>query len=99
MVEKEEWTDWMDDESGKLLNPRKRLFLKLTAEVIRDVSAQRDKDVVLYSRKEMIQCGITRNLKGVWEVKHNLPHLQSIFSRCKDNFDGKTVAKSMKLDG
>lgn len=98
MVTEEEWTDWKNG-SGKLPNPGKRFFLQLAAEAVRDVAQQRDSDGVLYVRKAMIRCGMALNLNGQWEVKQLFPHLQEIVRKYEENFNGKTVADSLLLDG
>lgn len=68
MVENDEWTNWMNG-SGILPNQRKRLLLKLAADVRKDVNSQRDKIGVLISRKAMIQCRFAYNLNRIWEDK------------------------------
>lgn len=63
------------------------------------MSAQRDKDGVLFVRKAIIRCGIACNLNGRWEVGQLYPHLQNIVSNYGDNFDGVPVSDSISIDG
>lgn len=93
-----EWVDWKSG-SGKLTNPGKTFYLKLTASVIREVENQRDKDGVSYVRKAIIGSGMALNLNGQWEVRQLFPHLQTIVQKYADNFQGTPVADSLKLDG
>lgn len=98
MIKKNEWVDWKAG-SGKLANPGKRFYLKLAADVIKEVDNERDKNGVSFTRKAMIGCGMALNLNGVWEVRQLFPHLQEIVRKYKDNFDGTPVADSLELDG
>jgi len=98
MTVSEAWTDWKKG-SGKLPNPGKKFFLQLAADVIKEVNQQRDKDGILYTRKAMIRCGMACNLNGIWEECQLFPHLQSIISKYRENFEGKSVADSLEIDG
>lgn len=73
--------------------------MKLSADAIRVVNAQRDSDGILYTRKAMIRCGMAKKLNGIWEVQQLFPNLQEIVRRYRENFDVKMVADSMELDG
>ncbi len=58
----------------------KTFFLRLAADVIREVNMVRDKDGVSFARKAMLQCGL--GLKnGVWEISQLKPELQGKNSR------------------
>lgn len=98
MIKKNEWVDWKTG-SGKLPNPGKTFYLKLAADVMREVGNARDKEGVSLTRKAMIGCGMALNFNGLWEVRQLFPHLQSIVSKYADNFNGKPVADSLELDG
>lgn len=98
MIKKKQWVDWRSG-SGKLTNPGKVFYLKLAADVVREVDNQRDSDGVSLSRKAMMGCGMALNLNGRWEVRQLFPHLQSIVARYPDNFNGTPVADSLELDG
>lgn len=98
MIKKDEWVDWKSG-SGKLPNPGKKFYLKLAADVIREVENERDKDGVSFTRKAMIGCGMALNFNGLWEVRQLFPHLQNIVSKYPENFNGQPVAESMGLDG
>ena len=54
------------ESSGKLLNPGKTRFLRLATDSVRDFN-KRDKNVLLFSHKAIIKCGIVLNLNGEWE--------------------------------
>lgn len=97
-VEKAEWTNWKSG-SGKLPNPGKPFFLKLAAEVIREVGVMRDSEGMLYTRKAMMRCGLSCNWNGRWEEDQLFPHLQVIVRKYRENFEGKSVEESMNLDG
>lgn len=45
MISKEQWVDWKAG-SGKLTSPRKKFYLKLAAEVFREVEKERDRNGV-----------------------------------------------------
>lgn len=47
----------------------------------------------------MTRCGMVVNHNGQGEVKRLFPHLQEIVKKYADNFNGKTVADSLALDG
>lgn len=56
IVTEKEWVNRKEG-SGKLINPEKKVFLKLAASFIKTVSNQKDAQNVLSTCKEMIWCG------------------------------------------
>ena len=98
MITKNEWIDWRSG-SGKLTNPGKTFYLKLSAAVIRDVENEKDSDWVSFIRKAMIGSGMGLNLNGQWEVRQLFSHLQNIVQKYHENFQGTPVADSLKLYG
>ena len=98
MITKNEWIDWRSG-SGKLTNPGKTFYLKLSAAVIREVENEKDSDGVSFVRKAMIGSGMGLNLNGQWEVRQLFPHLQNIVQKYPENFQGTPVADSLKLYG
>lgn len=101
MLKRSEWWKkmWTSPHtgSGKLLNLGKRFFLKLTADITRDIGSKRDKEGLNYCRKAMIRCGMARNLNGIWEERQLFPHLQEIIKRYRSKFDGEEVTASPDL--
>ncbi len=53
---------------GKLPNPGKKYLLKLAAESVRAVNAQRDGKCINFARKAMIRCGLAKDIDGHWRV-------------------------------
>ncbi len=88
------WKDgeWGDGQSsGALQNPGKTFFLKLAAEAVRKVNAQRDKNGISYARKAMIRCGLSLDVTGEWRVKQLSVELQKIIHMYKNHYDGEPV--------
>ena len=54
--------------SGALENPSKPYFFQLTANVVRDVNAQRDRNGISFARKAMIRCGMSLGMDGAWLI-------------------------------
>lgn len=77
--------------SGRLVNPGKRFFLRLAADVVRCVAQKRDSEGILLIRKAMIRCGMALNLNGIWEERQLSPELQNIINKYRDNFNGTPV--------
>lgn len=98
MVESQSWTNWKN-ESSKLSNAGQRFYLELASKVLKDVDSQKDSDGFLYTQKAMIRCGLALNLNRRWVVKQLFPHPKEIVKKHGENFEGKTVAYSMELDG
>ncbi len=68
----------------------KTFFLRLAADVIREVNMVRDKDGVSFARKAMLQCGL--GLKnGAWKISQLTPELQGIIRENRSHFDGEPV--------
>lgn len=63
MIEQDSGIDW-ENVSRKLPNPGKRFFIKLAADVGREVNYMRDREGVLYSMKAIICCEMVQNLNG-----------------------------------
>lgn len=85
--------------SSKLPNFGKWRFINVYADFIKEVCAQRVKDVLIYTRKEMTGCGLKRNFNGVWDGSKPFLHLKSIIAKYRVNFNGKSVSDSLALDG
>lgn len=81
LIQANAWT-----EGGKLSNPGKS-FLKMAADVIRDVNNLRDKDGITYARKAMILCGLSLNVNGHWEEGQLKPELQNIINKHRADFE------------
>lgn len=75
--------------SGLFKNPGKKFFLKLAAAAVRDVNKERDENGMTYARKAMIRCGLSKQKNGLWEIRQLFPHLQTIISQYRINFDGE----------
>lgn len=84
--------------SGRLLNPGKRYFLSIAADVVRAVALKRDKNGVLFTRKAMIRCGFALKLNGDWEVRQLKPELQKIKEKNRENFDRQPVTTNDDLE-
>ena len=82
LIEQNKWT-----EGGRLPNPGKSFFLRLAADAINDVNAQRDENGLTYARKAMILCGLSLNTTGKWEISQLKPELQEIIKAQKMYFD------------
>ncbi len=68
----------------------KTFFLRLAADVIREVNMIRDKDGVSFARKAMLQCAL--GLKdGVWKFSQLKLELQGIIRENRSHFDGEPV--------
>lgn len=78
--------------SGRLINPGKRFFLKLAADVVRDVNNQRDSAGVSYARRAMIRTGLSLNLQGVWTEDQLTDPLQAIIAKYRVHFEGQPVS-------
>ena len=98
MVGLNAWTNPREG-SEKVPNSGKKYFLGLAADMVRTVSAQRDSDWILYTRKALIRCGMAMNINGLWEIRQLSPELQEIVGKYKNNFDGVKVASEGGLDG
>lgn len=85
--------NWVDgiNSSGKLPNPGKGFFLRLAADAVREVNAQRDKNGVQYARKAMIMTGMSLNLNGLWEESQLTQELQQIVAKHRNHFEGEAV--------
>ena len=68
-------------EGGRLPNPGKAFFLRLSAEAVADVNAKHDVDGLSYDRKAMIICGMELNTNGKWEESQLKPELQQIINK------------------
>lgn len=77
--------------SGMLAQPGRRFFLKLAADSVRAVNSQRDKNGLTYARKAMIQCGLSRDVGGIWKVAQLRKELQIICNKYPEQFNGKPV--------
>lgn len=77
--------------SGMLAQPGRRFFLKLAADSVRAVNSQRDKNGLTYARKAMIQCGLSKDVDGVWKVSQLRQELQNICRKYAANFNGEPV--------
>ena len=77
--------------SGKLKNPDKLFFLRLAAQSVRKVNSMRDRDGLIYARKAMIRCGLSKNLNGLWETNQLFPKLQDIIKKYRSHFEGAPV--------
>lgn len=66
---------------------------------MREVNRQRDKYNILYTRRDMVRCGMVRNFNGVGEETQRFPHLQEIVGKFRVNFNGEFVSDNMHLDG
>ena len=73
--------------SGLLPNPGNAYFLRLAADVVRDVNDQRDENGITYARKAMILCGMSLNTNGIWEIGQLKPELQNIIRKHRAEFD------------
>lgn len=80
--------------SGKLPNPGKRFFLRLAADAVRDVNAQRDENGLSFAYKAMIRTGMALNVTGRWEEAQLFPRLQQIIAKHRKHFDGEPVDSS-----
>lgn len=61
--------DSFGTKSGKLPNSGKEYFLRLAADVVRDVNKQKYSDGLSYVHKTMIRWGLELNVNGLWKVK------------------------------
>lgn len=77
--------------SGKLQQPGKQFFLRLAADSVRAVNAQRDANRLTYARKAMIRTGLSLDVDGVWRVEQLYPELQQIVEKYHEEFNGKVV--------
>lgn len=89
--------EWKDggradgNSSGALQNPGKTFLLKLAAEAVRRVNAQRTKSGISFARKAMIRCGLSLDITGEWHVKQLSVELQQIVEKYKNHFMGEPV--------
>ncbi len=68
----------------------KRFFLRLAADVIREVNMVRDKDDVSFTRKAMLPCGLgLRN--GVRKMSQLKTELQGKIRDNRSHFDGENI--------
>ncbi|OWZ06929.1 hypothetical protein PHMEG_00020747, partial [Phytophthora megakarya] len=83
-------SDWKTGtpSSGKLANPGKKFFLELTAECIRLVNLEKDKNGDNWAKKSMIQCGLDVSRDGVWKVDQLSKELKQIIAFYLDAFEG-----------
>lgn len=91
LIERGEWMRSESGSSGKLKNPGKQFFLKLAADSVRDVNAQKDKEGLSYARKAMIRTGMSLNLNGNWEERQLFTNLQGIIAKHRNHFNGEPV--------
>lgn len=98
MIANKMWTDPRDG-SGRLVNPGKKFFLSMAADVVRTVGQQRDQDGILYTRKALVRCGMALNYNGLWEERQLSPELQNIVKKYAENFNGQPVTTDQDLDG
>lgn len=85
---------WMGSgygQSGKLKNPGKVFFLHVTANAVREVNQQRDRNGLKFARKAMIRTGMSLNVNGLWEESQLFDKLQVIFAKHRSHFDGEEV--------
>lgn len=77
--------------SGRLENPGKHFYLKLAAEVIRDVNSQVDSKGINFARKAMVRTGLSLNYNGKWEECQLSDELQKIVAKHRNHFEGEPV--------
>lgn len=53
---------------GTLPNPGKSMFLKLSANSVRDVNNQQDENGMSFAQKEMIRCGLAKQTNVNWQT-------------------------------
>lgn len=75
-----------------MINPRKKFFLKLEADVVRDVNNERDSAGVSFSCWEMIRTVLSLNLRGVWIEDHLTDRLQAIIYKYRVHFEGHPIS-------
>jgi hypothetical protein len=78
----------MDDGSE---NPRKPYFFQLAVDALRDVNAQRNKNIISYARKAMIRYGMSLGLDGAWTNQQLFRELEVIVIKYNYNFEGAEV--------
>jgi hypothetical protein len=88
MIRDGERKEGTTESSGKLSNPGKRYFVKMEAQVVREVNAHRDKNGVTYARKAMIRCGQGMDLCGHWREEQLSYELQRSVKQYPTFFDG-----------
>ena len=91
LIERGEWMNSACGSSGKLKNPGKHFFLRLAAESVREVNAQKDKNGLSYARKAMMRTGMSLNLNGKWVESQLFLNLQGIIAKHRNHFDGEPV--------
>ncbi len=79
--------------SGKLPNSW-NYILKLAAESVRAVRAQRDEKGINFARKAMIRCGLAKDIDGHWRVSQLSKELQMILQKYPEHFAGTPVPDS-----
>ena len=72
-------------------NPGKTFYLKLAADVIRDVNSQLDSNGLNYARKSMIRVGLSLKTNGRWEEGQLSNELQVIIAKHRGHFNGDPV--------
>lgn len=77
--------------SGKIPNPGKRFFLKMTANAIREVNRMKDKSGISFARRSMIMTGMSLNINGKWEESQLTEQLQLIIAKYRSHFNGELV--------
>lgn len=85
------WMGSGEGASGKLKNLGKSFFLRLAANSVHKVNAQRDKDGITYARKDMVRTGMALNLNGLWGEKQLFSELQEIIAKHRNHFNGDSI--------
>ena len=58
-----------------------------------------DEQKVLYSRKAVIKCGLSKNLNRVWELQQLFLYLQAFIAKYREHSDSAPVRPDIDLDG
>lgn len=79
------------DDSGRMENPGKSFYLRLAAQVIRDVNNQTESNGLNYTRKAIIRTVLSLNLTGKWEQSQLNQDLQVIIAKHRNHFNGEPL--------
>lgn len=85
--------------SGKVENPGKHYFLKLTAQALHDARSKKDKDGFSFARKSMMMCGLSLGPDGVWRVEQLRPELRALVAKYRSLFDRVTAGLELQEEG
>lgn len=77
--------------SGKIPNPGKRFFLKLAADVTKEVNQMKDRNGISYARKAMMMTGLSLGMDGRWSESQLSDQIQRIIAKHRNHFDGDVV--------